>query len=77
MDLPKQWARQFQPISKYYDSQLSSAIEKTDDMVNQIEITTETTQTDYMLMLRWVYQSLILFYVELPASVSVKSFNIV
>lgn len=46
-------------------------------MVNQIEITTETTQTDYMLMLHWVYQSLILFYVELPASVSVKSFNIV
>jgi len=32
---------EFDEMFEYYDSQLSSAIEKADDMVNQVEVTTE------------------------------------
>ena len=39
---------EFDELFQYYDSQLSSAIDKADDMVNQIEVTSETTLTDYI-----------------------------
>ena len=35
-------------LYQYYDSQLSSTLEKADSMIDQIEITTETTLTEYM-----------------------------
>ncbi|KAL9953306.1 hypothetical protein ACROYT_G040703 [Oculina patagonica] len=38
----------FDEMFNYYDSQLSSTLEKADDMINQIEVTTETTLTDYI-----------------------------
>ena len=39
---------EFDELFQYYDSQLSSPINKTDDMVNQIKVTSETTLTDYI-----------------------------
>ena len=39
---------EFDELFRYYDSQLSSAIDKADDMVNQIEVTTETTLTEFI-----------------------------
>ena len=33
---------------KYYDSPLSSAIQKADDMIDQIEVTSETTLTEFV-----------------------------
>ena len=38
----------FDEMFNYYDSQLSSTIEKADDMISQIEVTTETTLTEYI-----------------------------
>ena len=39
---------EFDELFQYHNSQLSSAIDKADDMVNQIEVTTETTLTEYI-----------------------------
>ena len=39
---------EFDEMFEYYNSQLSSAIEKADDMVSQVEVTTETTLTEYI-----------------------------
>ena len=33
---------------EYYDSQLSTTLDKADGMISQIEVTTETTWTDYL-----------------------------
>ena len=38
----------FDEMFNYYDRQLSSTIEKADDMISQIEVTTETSLTDYI-----------------------------
>ena len=35
-------------LYEYYDSQLSSTLDKADSMISQIEFTTETTWTDYL-----------------------------
>ena len=35
-------------LYEYYDSQLSSPLDKADSMISQIEVTTETTWTDYL-----------------------------
>jgi len=39
----------FDEMSNYYDSHLSSTLNKADYMISQIEVTTETTQTDYIV----------------------------
>ena len=39
---------EFDEMFKYYDSQLSSAKQKADYMVDQIEVTSETTLTEYV-----------------------------
>ena len=39
---------EFDELFRYYDSQLSSTIDKADDMVHQIEVTTETTLTEFI-----------------------------
>ena len=39
---------EFDEMFEYYDSQLSSAIEKAEGMVNQVEVTSETTLTEYI-----------------------------
>ena len=39
----------FDELYEYYDSQLSSTLDKADSMINQIEVTTETTFTDYLV----------------------------
>ena len=39
---------EFDEMFEYYNSQLSSAIEKADDMVNQVEVTSETRLTEYI-----------------------------
>ena len=39
---------EFDEMFEYYDSQLSSAVEKADDLVNQAEVNTETTLTEYI-----------------------------
>ena len=35
-------------LYEYYDSQLSSTLDKADSMISQIEVTTEITWTDYL-----------------------------
>ena len=35
-------------LYEYYDNQLSSTLDKADSMISQIEVTTETTWTDYL-----------------------------
>ena len=39
---------EFDELFTFYDSQLSSTLDKADAMINQIEVTTEITLTDYI-----------------------------
>lgn len=65
----------FDEMFEYYESQLTSAFEKANDMVNQTEVTTETTLTEYIAYAAFGLSSL-LSCVVLFASVSAKSFSI-
>ena len=63
----------FDELCQYYDNQLSSTLEEADDLISKIDVTSETTLTEYFAyMLSLVFPFLISLPFLLPADVSMS-----